>query len=63
MRRAVVLGVGDELLRGDIVDLNTPFLARALLQAGWTLVESRVLPDDLPLVAATVRELRRSRRS
>ncbi|MEZ5973367.1 MAG: hypothetical protein R3E96_00600 [Planctomycetota bacterium] len=35
--------------------MNTPFLARALLQAGWTLVESRVLPDDLPLVAATVR--------
>lgn len=55
-RTAIVLGVGDELLRGDIVDQNTPLLARTLLQTGWTVLESHLLPDDLPRLAQVLRE-------
>ena len=54
-RTAILFGVGDELLRGDITDRNTPFLARTLLQAGWTVLESHILPDDLPRLAAELR--------
>ena len=46
-RTAILFGVGDELLRGDIVDSNTPLLARTLREAGWQVCEGRLLPDDL----------------
>ncbi|MCA9001530.1 MAG: CinA family nicotinamide mononucleotide deamidase-related protein [Planctomycetes bacterium] len=45
--RAIVFGIGDELLRGDYPDTNSSLLARTLLHHGWTVAEIRVLPDDL----------------
>jgi nicotinamide-nucleotide amidase len=54
--RAVVLSIGTELLRGDIIDTNAAFLARQLSQAGF-LVELQVtVGDDLGRLTAVVRE-------
>ena len=49
--QAIILGIGDELLRGDFPDLNSSLLARTLLQHGWTVQEIRVVPDDLNTLA------------
>ncbi|MDF1836601.1 MAG: CinA family nicotinamide mononucleotide deamidase-related protein [Planctomycetota bacterium] len=49
--QAIILGIGDELLRGDYADLNSSLLARTLLQHGWTVLEIRVVPDDLHTLA------------
>ncbi len=54
--RAIILGIGDELLRGDYPDLNSSLLARTLLHSGWTVEEIRVVPDDLPGLAAALRQ-------
>lgn len=54
--RAIIFGIGDELLRGDYPDLNSSLLARTLLHSGWTVEEIRVIPDDLPGMAAALRE-------
>ncbi len=53
--RAIIFGIGDELLRGDYPDLNSSLLARTLLHQGWTVEEIRVLPDDLPGLADALR--------
>ncbi|MFT5200498.1 MAG: nicotinamide-nucleotide amidase [Planctomycetota bacterium] len=54
--QAIILGIGDELLRGDFPDLNSSLLARTLLQHGWTLQEIRVVPDDLETLAEVMRQ-------
>lgn len=53
--QAIILGIGDELLRGDFPDLNSSLLARTLLQHGWTVLEIRVVPDDLDVLAEAMR--------
>lgn len=45
--RSVVLSIGSELLRGDIVDTNAAFLTRQLSQLGFHVVRSAQYPDDL----------------
>lgn len=54
--RAAVLSVGSEILRGDIVDTNAPFLARELSELGFEVVSIRAVGDDLPLLSHAVRQ-------
>lgn len=49
------LAVGDELLRGEIVDANAAYLGAALLRAGLSLSAATVLPDDEEIVAQGLR--------
>ncbi|HPF14434.1 MAG: CinA family nicotinamide mononucleotide deamidase-related protein [Planctomycetes bacterium] len=55
-RTAFLFGLGDELLRGDHADLNSPYLARILREFGYQVVETRVLPDDQPAMVRALRE-------
>ena len=48
---SVLLVIGDELLAGEIADLNGPWLAEALASEGIHVVEMRVLPDDLGFIS------------
>ena len=56
LTKVAMLAIGDELLRGDISDLNTPYLARFLVKHGAILERVVVVPDDK---AQIIEELRR----
>ncbi len=52
--------IGNEILSGKIVDSNSPFLARELRELGVQLSRIVVVPDEIPVVAAAVRDCSRS---
>jgi nicotinamide-nucleotide amidase len=45
--RAVILSIGSELLRGDIVDTNAAFLSRELSTLGFEVTRVAAYPDEL----------------
>jgi nicotinamide-nucleotide amidase len=52
--RAAVLSVGSEILRGDILDTNAPFLAHELSELGFEVVSIHAAGDDLELLTDAV---------
>jgi nicotinamide-nucleotide amidase len=44
---AYLLSIGDELLLGEIVDTNQPYIAQHLLPLGITVVGSCTVPDEM----------------
>ena len=58
MVRATVLCVGDEVLRGEIINTNASDVARALVAAGTTIVRQSVVGDDLDAIVAEVHRAR-----
>ncbi|QLC34164.1 competence/damage-inducible protein A [Halarchaeum sp. CBA1220] len=52
-----VLTVGDELLAGDTTNTNAAWLGRRLTERGATVRRTVVVPDDVAVIAADVREL------
>lgn len=55
--RAAILAVGDELIAGDQVDLNTSWLAERLGRLGWTVERAALVGDDEEEIAAALRDL------
>ena len=49
--------VGDELLLGTVTDSNGAWIGATLREAGWRLVETRVVPDEPTRIADAVRDL------
>jgi molybdenum cofactor synthesis domain-containing protein len=49
-----VICVGDELLSGDIADMNSVWLARRLNEIGASLTRISVIPDDIDTIAGEV---------
>jgi molybdenum cofactor synthesis domain-containing protein len=54
---AAILIIGDEILSGRTRDANMYHLAGELTRVGIDLKEARMVPDDAPVIVATVREL------
>lgn len=52
--QAVVLSIGSELLRGDILDTNAAYLTRSLSQLGFRVQWVAQVGDDLPLLTRAV---------
>lgn len=52
---AGIVVIGNEILSGKTADSNSAFLARELRQLGVTLKRIVVIPDDLDVIAETVR--------
>jgi len=48
--------IGNEILSGKVEDSNSSFLARELRTAGVSLERIHVIPDEISVIAATVRE-------
>ena len=46
-RTAALLAIGDEVLRGEIINSNAAFLADQLFELGFILREHRVVSDDV----------------
>lgn len=57
MARVEILTIGDELLRGDIVDTNAAWLGERLFEAGLPVGEVRTVGDALEPLVATLRAL------
>ncbi len=53
---AGIVVIGNEILSGKTVDSNSAFLSRELRQLGVTLRRIVVIPDELDVIAETVRE-------
>jgi FAD synthetase len=53
---AGIVVIGNEILSGKTVDSNSSFLARELRRLGVTLKRVTVIPDELDVIADTVRE-------
>ena len=55
VKTAGVVIIGDEILKGQTQDTNTYFLAQNLRQLGVGLERVSVIPDDLDIIAAEVK--------
>lgn len=55
MSTAMILIVGDELLHGEIEDVNGPWLIRRLNRLGVDVRRMSVLPDDPEVIADEIR--------
>ena len=55
--RAAVLTISDSVFQNRRKDGSGPAVAELLQNNGWTVVHTQVLADDLPVIAATFREL------
>jgi molybdenum cofactor synthesis domain-containing protein len=53
---AAIIVVGNEILSGKVADTNAAFLARELRVLGVALQRIIVIPDDVDVIAATVRD-------
>ncbi|MBX3028110.1 competence/damage-inducible protein A [bacterium] len=54
---AALVVVGNEILSGKVADSNSTFLARELRELGVSLRRIVVVPDEVDVIAQTVREL------
>jgi len=57
---AAVVTIGDELLAGDVENTNATWLAGRLTDSGVRVREIRVVPDEVPAIAAAVSALGRA---
>ena len=55
-RTAGIVVIGNEILSGKVTDTNSPFLARELRKLGVTLHRITTIPDEIDVIAATVRQ-------
>lgn len=55
-KRAVVITASDRCAAGTQADVSGPLLVELLNGAGAQVIDSRVVPDDRELLAATLRE-------
>jgi len=51
-----ILTIGDEILRGDVVNENAAHIGRALAEAGVPARFSSVIPDDLEAITEAIRQ-------
>jgi molybdenum cofactor synthesis domain-containing protein len=56
---AGIVVIGNEILSGKTIDSNSAFLARELRQLGVALKRVTVIPDELDVIAETVRDFHR----
>jgi molybdopterin adenylyltransferase len=55
-RTAIVITASDRCATGEQTDLSGPAVASLLTQAGARVLDVRILPDDLDLLTAALRE-------
>lgn len=58
MPSVALLLIGDEILTGEIVDQNGPFLIAHLRERGMRLARQLVVPDDAEVIERELRRLR-----
>src|SRR5579872_4593119 len=59
-QRAALLAIGDEVLRGEVINRNAAFLSQRMFEAGLEVVEHLVVSDDPRDIRAALVRLRAS---
>ena len=54
---AAIIIIGNEILSGRTLDINTQHIALTMTEIGVNLIETRTIADDHDMIVATVREL------
>ncbi|MHC4601173.1 MAG: molybdopterin-binding protein, partial [Planctomycetota bacterium] len=54
MKHATIIATGNELVRGDVRDENSPWLARALATLGFPARSIHVVPDEEAAIAGSL---------
>jgi competence/damage-inducible protein CinA-like protein len=54
--KAEIIGIGSELLLGQIVDTNSSYIARRLAEQGIELIQTSTVGDDLSRIEEVLRE-------
>jgi molybdenum cofactor synthesis domain-containing protein len=54
---AAIIIIGNEILSGRTLDINTQEIAQTLGELGINLIETRTIADDKEMIVGTVREL------
>src|SRR5260370_35706289 len=57
-QRAALLAIGDEVLRGEVINRNAAFLSQRMFEAGLEVVEHLVVSDDPRDIRAALVRLR-----
>jgi nicotinamide-nucleotide amidase len=60
MQRAALLAIGDEVLRGEVINRNAAFLSQRMFEAGLEVVEHLVISDEPRDIRAALVRLRAS---
>ncbi|MFK7973902.1 MAG: competence/damage-inducible protein A [Rickettsiaceae bacterium] len=55
--KAAILIIGDEILSGRTLDINTQEIALRLGEVGVIVLETRIIPDDKTTIINTIRQL------
>lgn len=55
-RKAVILAIGNEVVRGHVVDTNSAWLAQALADIGFDVHSHAAIPDDTAEIARRVKD-------
>jgi molybdopterin adenylyltransferase len=55
--RVAIVTCSDSCARGEATDTSGPAIAAMVRERGWDVVAYRLLPDDLDLIAGTLRVL------
>jgi len=54
MKRAGILTVSDRSAAGKRDDLSGPMISKMLLNAGWEIVQEKVIPDDMETIKSSL---------
>lgn len=54
---ATIIIIGNEILSGRTLDINTQEIALTLVEQGIDLIETRTIPDNREIIVATIQEL------
>lgn len=57
MYRAAVLTVSDRSFRGERTDESGPLVAALLIEAGYEVLQTRIVPDEQPQIEAALCEI------
>ena len=55
-KRAGIIVIGDEILKGQVQDTNTYFFTKNLQQRGIRVSRVSVIPDDIDTIAGEVKD-------